>query len=177
MEDRQAIDSLSTFGFLLKDVSRLFSSNFERHGAAIGLKLPQCRVLGYLQRNEGISQTRLAELTDIDPMTLGRLLVRMEAGGLVERRSDPRDGRAHTLHLCPKAGPLLDEISRLSERAHVEALTGLDAADRNQLAALLQRIRDNLDALMPEAAARDTGRVRPAASDAAVSHRAQRKAA
>ena len=177
MDSRQAIDALSNFGFLLKDVSRLFSRNFERHCATIGLTLPECRVLGYLQRNEGISQARLAELTDSEPMTLGRLLGRMEAGALVARRPDPSDGRAHSLFLGPKAAPLLDEIWRLSERTRAGALTGLDAAARGQLMAFLQRIRDNLDAPMPAAAARDRGTARPAPPDLAAPRRAQRKVA
>jgi DNA-binding MarR family transcriptional regulator len=175
--DPHASDALSTFGFLLKDVSRLFSRNFERRCAEIGLTLPQCRVLGYLQRNEGISQARLAELTDSDPMTLGRLLARMEAGALVERRQDPSDGRAHSLHLGPKSGPLLGEIWRLSDLARAEALTGLDAAARSQLVALLQRIRGNLEALMPGASAQGSVSEGPATTTGAAPRRAQRKAA
>ena len=177
MDSSKAIDALSNFGFLLKDVSRLFSRNFERHCAEIGLTLPQCRVLGYLQRNEGISQARLAELTDSDPMTLGRLLARMQAGALVERRPDPSDGRAHCLFLGAKAAPLLDEIWRLSERTRARALTGLDAADRGQLMALLQRIRDNLDTPIPASAKRDRRPARAATPDVAAPRRFQRKAA
>jgi DNA-binding MarR family transcriptional regulator len=177
LDDHQATDALSTFGFLLKDVSRLFSRNFERRCAEIGLTLPQCRVLGYLQRNEGISQARLAELTDSDPMTLGRLLARMEAGALVERRRDPNDGRAHSLHLGPKSGPLLGQIWRLSDRARAEALAGLDAAARSQLVTLLQRIRGNLEDLMPGAATHGNSPERPATSNGAAPRRAQRKAA
>jgi DNA-binding MarR family transcriptional regulator len=177
LNTRQAIDALSNFGFLLKDVSRLFSRNLERYCAKIGLTLPQCRVLGYLQRNEGISQARLAELTDSEPMTLSRLLARMEAGALVERRPDPSDGRAHSLFLGPKAAPLLDEIWRVSERTRAGALTGFDAADRGQLMALLQRIRYNLDASMPEAVNRHRGPARSAKPEVAAPRRAQRKAA
>jgi DNA-binding MarR family transcriptional regulator len=177
LDSRQAIDALSNFGFLLKDVSRLFSRNFERRCAEIGLTLAQCRVLGYLQRNEGISQARLAELTDSDPMTIGRLLARMEAGAFVERRPDPSDGRARSLSLGPKAAPLLDEIWRLSQRTRAQALTGLDAADRSQLMELLQRIRDNLDAPMPEGAERDRGPANSATPDVAAPCRAQPKAA
>jgi DNA-binding MarR family transcriptional regulator len=175
LDCRQAIDALSNFGFLLKDVSRLFSRNFERHCAEIGLTLAQCRVLGYLQRNDGLSQARLAELTDSDPMTLGRLLVRMEAGALVERGPDPCDGRAHRLSLGPKASPLLAEIWRLSARTREDALTGLDAADRGQLLALLQRVRDNLDAPRSEADERGRHPAGPATPLVAVPRRAQRK--
>ncbi|OYU75335.1 MAG: MarR family transcriptional regulator [Burkholderiales bacterium PBB5] len=177
LDSRQAIDALSNFGFVLKEVSRLFSRNFEHHCAEIGLTLAQCRVLGYLQRHEGISQARLAELTDSDPMTLGRLLVRMEAGALVERRHDPTDGRAHCLYLGPKAAPLLDEIWRLSDRTRAEALRGLTAADRGQLLALLQRVCDNLNAPMPAAAVPDRGPSRTTTALATAPRRAQRKVA
>jgi DNA-binding MarR family transcriptional regulator len=177
LDSPQASDALGNFGFLLKDVSRLLSRDFERRCAEIGLTLPQCRVLGYLQRNEGISQARLAALTDSDPMTLGRRLAGMEAADLIERRPDPSDGRAHSLYLRPKAAPLLDKIWRLSEHTRAVALMGLDAADRAQLGALLLHIRDNLDAPVSERAERERGRPRSAMPDFAAPRRAQRKAA
>ncbi len=145
----KSTDAFRDFGFLLKDVSRLYSRNFERHSADLGLSLAQCKVLGYLQRYEGTSQARLAYLTDTDPMTLGRLLDRMAGDGLIERRSDPRDGRAHNLYLTPDAGSVLDEIWRLSDCARAESLSGLTAPDRSLLMKLLRRIQSNLDALMP----------------------------
>jgi len=154
------MDPLRNFGFLLKDVSRLFSLNFERHAVGLNLTLAQCRVLCYLQRNEGISQVRLAALTDTDPMTLLRILGRMEGEGLIERRTDPRDGRAHCLFLLASAVSVLDEIWRLSDRARAESLMGLSAANRTQLVNLMQRIHSNLDGLMPGAA--DTAGTRQA---------------
>lgn len=152
MASPKSIDPLRNFGFLLKDVSRLYSRNFERSSAGLGLTLAQCRVLSYLRRNEGTSQVRLAYLTDTDPMTLGRLLERMEAEGLIERRPDPVDRRAHSVYLQASAIPVLDEIWRLSDCARAESLSGLTAADRAQLMKLMQRIHANLDALMPGAA-------------------------
>lgn len=116
---------LSNFGFLLKDVPRLFSRKLELHCQEIGLTFARCRVPGCLQRNGGTTQARLAELTDSDPMTLGRLPSRMEVGALVERRKDPGDGRAPCLYLGPKAAPLLGEIWRLSERTRSATLSGL----------------------------------------------------
>ena len=115
-------EHLKDFGFLLKDVSRLYSRNFERQSAALGLSLAQCRVLAYLERHEGISQARLAELTDTDPMTLARLLARMTADGLVERQTDPVDRRANQLFLQMPALALLDEIWRLSDQARDQSL-------------------------------------------------------
>ena len=177
MDDRHASDAHHNCGFLLKDASRLLSRDFERRCAEVGLTSPQCRVLGHSQRSQGISQARLAEFTDSDPMTLGRLLARMEASALVERRADPCDGRANSLYLGPRAGPLLDEVWRLSERTGVVALAGLDAVDRGKLVALLQRIRHNLEAPVPEAAAGNQLAARPAPATAAVTYRAQRRAA
>ena len=176
MGDRSNDDTLSSFGFLLKDVSRLYSRNFERHCAALGLTLSECRVLGHLRRHEGISQARLADLTDSDPMTLGRLLVRMEACALVERRPAPSDGRAFSLYLCPQSGPLLDEIGRLSVLARAEAMTGLSAVDQSHLLLLLQRLRENLDALMP-GLSDGGGPVKPPTQSAPLPRRVQRKAA
>lgn len=145
-------DPLRHFGFLLKDVSRLHARNFERHSAELGFTLTQCKVLAHLQRHPGVSQARLAELTDTDPMTLGRLLERMTAEGLVARQPDPTDRRAHRVALNDKAQPVLDEIWRLADQARAESLAGLSATDRAQLMKLLQRIHTNLDALMPGAA-------------------------
>jgi DNA-binding MarR family transcriptional regulator len=145
-------DPLRHFGFLLKDVSRLHVRNFERRSAELGLTLTQCKVLAHLQRHQGVSQTRLAELTDTDPMTLGRLLDRMVAEGLVARQPDPADRRAHRVVLNDSALPLLDEIWHVADQARAESLAGLTATDRAQLMKLLQRIHTNLDALMPGAA-------------------------
>ena len=110
------------------------------------MTLPECRVLGYLQRHEGISQAQLAELIDAEPMTVGRLVARMADDGLIERRPHPQDGRAHSLYLRRRAIRLLDRLWDQSERARAEALAGLSAPERTQLMALMQRVEANLEA-------------------------------
>lgn len=152
------MDPLANFGFLLKDISRLYSRNFERHAAGHGLTLEQCRVLGHLSRHEGISQARLAYLSDMDPMTLGRLLTRMEASGLIERRAVRDDRRVRALYLRKAAGPVLETIWKLRDISHAEALAGLSPRQRAQLMAAMNRIHANLDALLPGVA--DRGRKR-----------------
>jgi DNA-binding MarR family transcriptional regulator len=142
------LDPLRDFGFLLKDVTRLYTRNFERRAAALGLTLERCRVLSHLRRHEGLCQAKLAELSEADPMTLGRLLVRMEAEGLVERHDDPNDGRAHRLVLGDAAKPLLAQIDRLAGEARSDALSGLGTPGREALAAGLQHVRANLEALL-----------------------------
>src|SRR5262245_62966125 len=152
--DRPRIDALRGLGFLVRDVSRLFSRNFERRAGDVGLTIAQCRGRCYVERHEGVSQARLAELTDTDPMTLGRVVIRLESDGYVHRQPDPQDGRAHRLHLRPKAAPMLDRIWTLADESRAEALAGFTTADREQLMALLGRVRDNLDAVTAGSAER-----------------------
>ncbi len=147
------MDRLRNFGFLLKDVSRLSGLNFEREAVDLNLTLAQCKVLIFLQRNEGISQVRLAELTDTDPMTLVRTLDRLERDGLIERQQDPADRRARRLFTTAAAEPVLAEIWRIAERARTAALAGLSVAERLQLVGLLERVHANLTTLVPGAEA------------------------
>jgi MarR family transcriptional regulator, transcriptional regulator for hemolysin len=142
------VDPLRNFGFLLREVSSLSALNFERYSGDLGLTLAQCKILTYLQRNEGISQVRLAELTDTDPMTLARTLERMEGDGWIERKPDPADRRARRLFLKPTALRLLQNIWRVADRARIDAMSGLSAADRAQLMGLLERVRCNLNTVL-----------------------------
>jgi MarR family transcriptional regulator for hemolysin len=108
------MDATRHFGFLIKTLERLYTKRFERLAQERSLTLPQCRALYYLARNQGISQKRLAEMTEIEPMTLVRILDRMEADGWIERRADPTDRRARRLFITAAACPVLEEIQRLS---------------------------------------------------------------
>jgi len=141
------MDRLRAFGFLLKDVTRLYVQRFEQRARRFGVTLPQCKALGYLSKNEGISQVRLAELADTDPMTLVRILDRMEADGLVERRPDPSDRRARRLYLTSKAAPFLDTIWHLADLTRAEAFEGISKKERELFIGILARIHANLTAL------------------------------
>jgi DNA-binding MarR family transcriptional regulator len=140
---------IRNLGFILKDVSRLWVRYFEVHADQIGMTLTQARVLVFLSRNEGTTQARLAELCDTDPMTLVRVLDRMEREHLLERRPDPNDRRAYRVFLRPAADPVLAEITRIGDKARGEALAGISNEERSQLLALLERIQSNLLALIP----------------------------
>lgn len=137
------------FGFLLKDATRRYTRRFEERAQALSLTLPQCRALLHLENNQGVSQKRLSELTELDPMTLVRILDRMEADGWVQRRFDPADRRAHTLWLTPKARPILDHIAQLIADTRAEALQGLSNEERAKLLELLERLHTNLSSLPP----------------------------
>ncbi|HUN75719.1 MAG TPA: MarR family transcriptional regulator [Steroidobacteraceae bacterium] len=142
-------DRFANLGFLLKDVSRLYARRFEERAHRLSLTLPQCKALAYLSKNEGVSQKRLAELLEIDPMSLVRILDRMEADGWVQRRSDPEDRRARSLILTDKAKPLLDQMWRLAAETRAEVLEGLSNAERTTLMELLERVHTNLQGLKP----------------------------
>lgn len=124
------MDHFKTVGYLLKDVSRRYAARFERHAGEVSLTLTQCKVLLYLSKNEGASQVRLCELTDLEPMMMVRILDRMEADKLLERRPDPADRRARQLYLTRKAAPLLDEIDRISEVTRNEIFAGVSRTER-----------------------------------------------
>ncbi|HVH76074.1 MAG TPA: MarR family transcriptional regulator [Stellaceae bacterium] len=154
-----------SFGFLVHDVARLFARRFnQRSVQVLGLTRAQCRVLGYLARNEGINQAGLAELLEIKPMTLVRQIDRMEQDGWIERRPDPADRRARRLVLTAKARPILARIRELSAEVRNEAFASLSEADGQALVDLLRRIHngmsERLGAAMPE---RDMPTRRPVA--------------
>ncbi len=143
------MDNIRNLGFIVKDVSRLWVRLFELRAPQLGMTLSQAKVLVYLSRNEGATQKKLAELTDTDPMTLVRILDRMEHDGWLERRPDPADRRAYRLFLKAAADPILAEISRIGDKARGEALAGVSQEDRAHLMKLLEQIHGNLLALVP----------------------------
>ncbi len=141
------MDRLRNFGFLMRDVSRLSARLFERNARELEITLPQCKVLAHLSRNEGISQARLAELTETDPMTLVRTLDRMQEDGWIERRPDPADRRAHRLYLLEAAKPVVNRMWKIAEQVRNESLSDLSAGEREQLVDMLERIHRTLSAL------------------------------
>lgn len=140
-------DRMRNFGFLIRDVSRLCAKRFESYAQELDLTLPQCKVLAHLARNEGISQARLAELTETDPMTLVRTLDRMEQDHWIERRADPVDRRAHCLFLRDAARPIVERIWNIAEHARNEALAALNVREREYLVELLERVHGTMLAI------------------------------
>lgn len=133
-------------GFLLHDVARLMRKRFEQHARAetLGLTRSQASVLGHLSRQEGINQVTLAQLMDLEPITLVRLLDRLQEAGLIERRADPHDRRARVLFLTPRARPLLDRVRILARDTYEEALAGLSESERDRLVEALVMMKRNL---------------------------------
>ncbi len=131
-------------GFLLHDVARLLRKRFEQKAKTHGLTRSQWQAIAYLARNEGISQGGLAELMDVEPITMGRILDRLADRKLVERRQHPTDRRIWQLYLEEGARPLLEAIEPLGEETRAEALNGLTPAQRADLLAALGLMKSNL---------------------------------
>ena len=135
-----------TVGFLLHDVARLLRKRFEQHARDSGLTRSQWQVLAYLDQNAGIQQGALAELMDVEPITVGRLLDKLESCGLAERRSHATDRRIWQLYLTEKARPKLRELRALGEITRAEAFGDIPQAERDQLLATLGQMKANLTA-------------------------------
>ncbi|MBN9266021.1 MAG: MarR family transcriptional regulator [Hyphomicrobium sp.] len=134
-------------GFLLADVSRLMRRRFDQRAREIGLTRAQWRVLAQLRRREGINQTALAEIMEIEPISLGRHIDRLVEKDFVERRPDPRDRRAWRLFLKPEVQPVLDRLRTISNANRKEVLQGIPLAESEALIDTLLKIKANLTAL------------------------------
>lgn len=132
------------FAFLLNDVARLLRTHADQKARQFGMTRAQWAVLFRIERNEGVKQTELAEILDIQPITLTRLIDRLCDNGLIERRSDPHDRRAKRLFLTPAARPVLEKFNVLTSDMMTDVLAGIDKPVVAQLVKHLADIKDNL---------------------------------
>lgn len=147
-------------GFVLHDVARLLKKRFEQHTRGSGLTRSQWQVLAYLARNKGINQSALAELLEIEPITLTRIADRLEDMGLIERQPHPSDRRVWLLHLTTAAYPKLAQLRRLGDLTRGEALLSISETDRAHLLKILLTMRENLAQACEAPAAKQKGLVR-----------------
>jgi MarR family transcriptional regulator for hemolysin len=134
------------FAFLINDVGRLLRTYADQQARQFGMTRAQWAVLARLEYAEGLKQSELAELLDLQPITLTRLVDRLCTNGLIERRADPADRRAKRLYLTAQARPLMNRLADLGENIMATVLEGLDAAKIEQMTADLSGVRDNLRA-------------------------------
>jgi MarR family transcriptional regulator for hemolysin len=133
-----------TLGFLLHDAARLLRKRFEQNARDLRLTRSQWQVLAHLAQNEGIHQGALAEILEVEPITLVRILDRLQAAGLVERRPHAKDRRVWLLFLTPKARPVLADMREIGAATRAEALEGIPEKDRERLIRTLSTIKSNL---------------------------------
>jgi DNA-binding MarR family transcriptional regulator len=132
--------------YLLADSSRMLRRAFNERVRATGATSQQARLLLQLERTPGQNQSYYAERLEIEPITLCRMVDRMEEAGLIERRADPRDRRARLLRLTRRSRGEIDRIRAALAGLIETMLDGLDEDEQAQLASMLTRISSNLSA-------------------------------
>lgn len=131
---------------LLHDVARMMRTRFDQFARTRGLTRAQAIILSRLSRQPGLSQNEMAAICEVEPITVGRLIDRLEARGLVERRSDPSDRRIRRLHLLPAAEPLLAEIDFYRNQLNGEFQRLLPAETHEALVDALIQIKNYVTA-------------------------------
>jgi MarR family transcriptional regulator, transcriptional regulator for hemolysin len=136
------------FGFILNDVARLLRTYADHKAAQFGMTRAQWAVLVRLDRFEGLNQSELAEMLDLQPITLTRLLDKLSDSGLIERRPDPDDRRAKRLFLTAAARPLMKELGVLGEETMANVLEGVTPQNIERMIAQLAVVKENLRRLI-----------------------------
>ena len=134
------------FMFALADLQRAVRAYADQKAARHGITRSQWAVLAKLQKEEGLQQAKLAKLLDIQPITLTRLVDKLCASGLVERRADVNDRRANRLYLTPAARPLMVKLRSLRDEINQTALAHLKPAEADRLLVQLEQIKENVRA-------------------------------
>ena len=132
-------------GFLITDIGRRLRRAFQKRMVGNSLTLAQARALVYVSRHRGIRQVELAEMLEVQPITLARLIDQLESHDLVQRHSDPNDRRAYQLHPTDNAAPHIEEIFSVIDGIRAEVLEGFSQQEIDALESALIKIRDKLD--------------------------------
>jgi DNA-binding MarR family transcriptional regulator len=142
------LPAVQRFGFLVNDVARLYSKQFDRAARErLGLSQAQCRLLFALASQEAgahISQAELADRVGVSAMAITTMCDRLAAAGWLERRPAPDDRRVNHLHLLPKAHKALDQALAIGDELTARVLRDIPAAERKALLALLAHVREGL---------------------------------
>ena len=137
---------MENYVFEIAETMRIIRREANRRAAVLGATKAQWRVLAVLKRNgDGARQVELAEALDVEPITLCRMVDRLEEAGLVERRRDERDRRAWRIYLTQAAAPVLAKLEEMGKAFNADMLAGIPAEEREIVLRALARMRDNLD--------------------------------
>jgi DNA-binding MarR family transcriptional regulator len=122
---------------------------FDRKAATLGVTRAQWRVLSRLSRYPGLRQVELADHLDVEPITLCRIVDRLEDAGLVERQRDPLDRRAWRVLLTDKAQPIVGKLRHLAAELAEQVFAGISPAEIEAMRSVLSRARGNVAAMEP----------------------------
>src|SRR3954452_78379 len=134
---------METLPVEIAETAHALRKAFDRKAVGLGVTRAQWKVLFRLERQPGLRQIELADKLDIEPITLSRIVDRLEEGGLVERVADPADRRAWRLHVTAKAQPLIAKLQALADEMTTEAFAGIDPKDIEITRQVLGRVREN----------------------------------
>jgi MarR family transcriptional regulator for hemolysin len=132
------------FAFVIMDVARMLRTYADQRARQFGISRAQWAVLVRIDRTEGLKQSELAEILDLQPISLTRLLDRLAENGLIERRADPNDRRANRLFLMPAAKPMLERLAALGSDMMETVLDGLDVKSIERTLKELGSVKENL---------------------------------
>src|SRR5437763_16770524 len=140
---------METLPFEIGETAHALRKAFDRRAVGMGVTRAQWKVLFRLERQPGLRQIELADMLDIEPITLSRIVDRLEESGLVERLADPADRRAWRLHVTAKAQPLIAKLRAVADEMIAEAFAGINPKDIAITRAVLGRVRDNASRAQP----------------------------
>jgi MarR family transcriptional regulator for hemolysin len=140
-------ESLKEVAWELSETSRMLRRQFNRHAATVGATSAQWRAMFCLSREPGMKQVELAERLDVEPITAGRTIDRLQEAGLVERRRDPVDRRVWRLYLTDEAVPMIGQLKLVAEQVLAGALAGIGKEELAAMRGALAKIRENVSAI------------------------------
>lgn len=135
---------IENLGALLNDASRAVRRRFEHLTAEHGLSVPQWRLLRYILIEGPCNQSILADLLDVEPISVSRMIDRMEQSGWLKREPHPDDRRARIILPTDKARTIAPQARATAARVYAEALVGLSDSQRHALQSALLAIAANL---------------------------------
>ncbi|HEX6785374.1 MAG TPA: MarR family transcriptional regulator [Sphingomicrobium sp.] len=140
---------METLPFEIGETAHALRKAFDRRTVGLGVTRAQWKVLFRLDRRPGLRQIELADMLDIEPITLSRIVDRLEEGGLVERVADPADRRAWRLHVTARAQPLIEKLRGVADEMTADAFAGIDPKRIEIARQVLGRVRENVSQAAP----------------------------
>ena len=134
---------METIPFEIGETAHALRKAFDRLAVGLGVTRAQWKVLFKLSRKPGLRQVELADMLDLEPITLCRIVDRLEEAGLVERSRDPDDRRAWRLHVTAQAQPLIEKLQGVGAELVGQAFAGIDPEDIETARKVLAQVREN----------------------------------
>jgi MarR family transcriptional regulator, transcriptional regulator for hemolysin len=138
------MERMEDLPFEIAETAHAMRRAFDRRAVSLGVTRAQWKVLFRLTRFPGLRQVELAEMLDVEPITLSRIVDRLEEASLVERAPDPADRRAWRLQVTEKAKPLVAKLKALGTELVDEAFEGVEQSDLERVRSVLAQVRENL---------------------------------